>query len=77
MELIKGFKDGFKRYNTVMYSIINFVLVSIIYFFGVGLSKLIVKLLKIKLLNQDTNKNSSWEKISYEFETEDDFFNQY
>lgn len=76
-KILCGIKSGLKTFNLIMFTPISAILISIIYFFGVGTASLMVKLSKTTLLNQHQSKNSSWTDIDYEYTEKESFFRQY
>ncbi len=41
MNFIHGFKDGFKGFMENIWGIMNFLLLSVVYFIGVGISRVV------------------------------------
>ncbi len=52
-----GLKTGFKQFSESAQKIVNAVLLTVTYLFGVGLVSFIAKLQKKKLLDLKTNQN--------------------
>ena len=64
MKFFKGFKDGFKEFGETITSIVNFFLLLIVYIIGVGITSLIAKATKQKLLelNFKDGRKTYWIK---------------
>lgn len=56
----EGFREGFRDFSIIITSIVNFVLLSIVYFIGVGMVALGSKIAGKKFLSLKSGKNSSW-----------------
>jgi hypothetical protein len=76
-KILSGFKSGLETFNLIMFTPVSAILVSIIFFFGVGTASLMVKLSKTTLFNQHPSKKSSWTDIDYEYKEKESFFRQY
>jgi len=47
----KGFYEGIKEFSAILVGIINFILLLLVYIFGVGMSFVIAKVTRKKLMN--------------------------
>lgn len=56
---IKGFKQGFRSFSLLITDIVNFILLSIVYFIGVGIVSIIAKMLGKHFIDLKNN-GSSW-----------------
>jgi hypothetical protein len=56
----KGFYDGFKSFSLIISTIVNFLLLMIVYFIGFGLSSIIGKLFKKEFLDLKKGKSTYW-----------------
>ena len=56
----KEFYEGFKAFSLVISTIINFVLLMIVYFIGVGLTSIIGKSFKKEFLGIKGGKRTYW-----------------
>jgi hypothetical protein len=65
-KFIKGFKKGQKIFADKISTIINTVLLSIVYFLGIGLTSIFAKICKKSFLDLKTNKESKtyWEDLN-------------
>lgn len=63
-EFLRGFKEGFKLFGKTIAGIINFVMLSILYFTGIGLTSIACKITgkKFMELTHDKTKKSYWEE---------------
>jgi len=62
----KGFYAGFKSFGLTISTIVNFVLLMIVYFIGVGLTSLLGKTFKKRFLylKKEDRKKSYWIKVN-------------
>lgn len=58
----KGFYDGFKSFGLIVSTVVNFILLMIVYFIGVGLTSIIGKASKKEFLRLKKGKKTYWEK---------------
>jgi len=61
--------NTFRLVNKGLTSIINFILLSIVYFVGIGITSIIVRLIKKESLSNKIN--SSWEQFKLSEKKED------
>lgn len=59
---VKGFIMGFKNFGHNVTNIINFILLFLVYFIGVGSTSLIAKLAKKKFLDLDQKEKKTYWK---------------
>lgn len=60
---VKGFVIGFRNFGRMVTSIVNFVLLALVYFIGVGPTSLIAKLSKKKFLDLNLKgANTYWKE---------------
>lgn len=55
----RGFKQGFGNFSHLITDIVNFILLSVVYFIGVGIVSLVAKLAGKHFLDLKSN-SSSW-----------------
>ena len=55
-----GFSKGSKDFSVMLIDIVNFILLSIVYFVGVGSVSIIGKVFRKNFLDLKSNKKSSW-----------------
>jgi large-conductance mechanosensitive channel len=57
----KGFHEGFKSFGLVISTIVNFLLLMIVYFVGVGLTSVFGKAFKKEFLDMKKRNKTYWE----------------
>jgi len=62
----KGFYEGFKSFGLVISTIVNFILLMIVYFTAVGLTSIIGKIFKKEFLNSKKRKKTYWKNRKLE-----------
>jgi len=72
-QLIEGFKDFGKEVSYL----INFLLLTIVYFISVGLTFLLVKIFNYELLKTKPKKNTYWEELNLSEQTFEDCCRQF
>lgn len=63
-EFIIGLKEGQKRFGETIAIIINSILLSLVYFIGVGLTSIFGKLIGKKFLDMNKKSNTYWEDLN-------------
>ena len=77
-EFIKGFKNGFKRFGEHISTGINFILLGVVYFFGVGIVSIVARLFGKKFLKTTTEKKDSyWEEKNITTETKENYYRMF
>ena len=56
----RGFYEGFKLFGLVISTIVNFILLMIVYFTAIGLTSVIGKAFKKEFLEQKKRKRTYW-----------------
>ncbi|HZX45245.1 MAG TPA: hypothetical protein VFF28_06195 [Candidatus Nanoarchaeia archaeon] len=64
MSFPKGFKKGMHSFGTNLSVIINSVLLTIVYFLGVGLTAIIAKLFGKHFMDMEKKKESYWSDLN-------------
>lgn len=59
---VKGFKTGFRTFGYKVTNVINFVLLSIVYFIGVGTTSLAAKVTNKKFLELKQEGKTYWKE---------------
>ena len=72
-----GFKEGFKEFSHIIINIVNFVLLTMVYIFGIGLVAIFSRISKKKFLNLKSNKSSYWEDNLIEKKPIEKYFRQF
>lgn len=75
----EGFKAGQKKFGEPMATVINSLLLSIVYFIGVGATSLIAKTFGKKFLDlrKDANAKTYWVDMSSAKKTKADYYSQF
>ena len=77
-EFFAGFKEGQKNFGESIAVIINSIVLSIVYFIGIGLTSVIMKLLGNTFLELEVNKNSKtyWEELNLNKKPIEEYYRQ-
>lgn len=69
-DFFRGFKEGQKAFGETIITLVNFVLLSLVYFVGVGLTSIALKLFNYKFLNTqiEAYTPSYWEDTDKDIE---------
>jgi len=67
-KIMKEYQKGILFFNKIILNLLNTIILFVVYFIGVGFTKLITKFLNIRTLNTKINKNkkSYWVKHEYD-----------
>ena len=78
-EFFGGLKEGQKNFGDNISIIVNSILLSIVYFFGVGLTSLVARAFKVKFLETKINQKTEtyWETINQENKKEESYYRQF
>lgn len=78
-DFFKGFKEGFHDFTNIIISIVNFVLLFIVYFVGVGITAVFAKAAGKKFLNLKSKKSkqSYWVHKKIGNEPEEEHYRQF
>jgi len=79
MEFLKDLKKGQKQFGGDISQVINFILLTIVYFVGVGLTSIFAKLfgkhfLELKI---DKNMESYWSDLNLNKKSIEDYYRQF
>ena len=73
-----GVGAGMKLFGTCMSTVVNTVLMSIVYFFGVGLSALFARIGRKELLATEVGKQKTyWQSLRLRKKKTDDYYRQF
>lgn len=64
LEFLSGLKEGQKIFGKNIATIINSILLSIVYFVGIGLTSIFAKFFNKGLLDLELNDGSYWEDLN-------------
>lgn len=56
----RGFQNGLRNFSVIIISVVNFILLLIVYIFGVGLASIFAKLFNKHFLDMKTDKRKSY-----------------
>lgn len=75
----KGFKEGSKKFSHKIADMVNFILLSLVYFVGVGITSLLAKIFKKHFLNVklDQSRHSYWEPLNLGKKSKEDYYRQF
>jgi len=75
----KGFAEGSKEFSHTVVSIVNFILLSIVYFVGVGITSITSKIFGKHFLDTELNADLStyWKKSSKKKKSIEDYYRQF
>ena len=74
---MQGFKEGQRLFGETISVIINSVLLSLVYIFGIGITSILGKLLGKKFLDFGKEKNTYWTDLNLEKRDAGDYFRQF
>jgi hypothetical protein len=66
-----------KQYSKIIILVINSVILTFVYFIGIGFTFLIKKITKKRLFNLDKNEKTYWEDRKEEKKSLNDFYNPF
>jgi hypothetical protein len=78
-EFLKGLKEGQKLFGETIAIIINSLLLTIVYFVGVGLTSIIAKLFRKSFLDLKLEKNSKtyWSELNLSKKPLEEYYRQF
>lgn len=59
---VKGFKTGFRTFGFEVTNVVNFILIFLVYFIGVGITSLVAKAAKKRFLNLKLEGKTYWKE---------------
>ena len=76
---LKGIKSGQKRFGESIATIVNSVLLSLVYFFGVGITSIFAKISRKHFLDLklEKSKESYWEELNLNKEEIEKYYKQF
>ena len=75
--LFKGLKEGNKMFGEDIASLVNFILLTFVYFFGVGITSIIAKIFGKHFLESKKNKNSYWSELNLSKRKKEEYYRQF
>ncbi len=73
MNIFKIIFNGLKWISNILTSIINFILLSVVYFIGVGITSIIAKIFGKVFIETKNKKSSYWIDLKSKTEKDDDY----
>jgi len=79
LKFIEGFKEGQKRFGEPLGVIINSIILSVVYFIGVGITSVIAKIANKHFLelNKETNVKTYWEELNLTKRPMEEYYKQF
>ena len=77
MGFIKGFKNGMQNFGKSIVTIINTILLLLVYILGVGLTALFAKITGKKFLETELKKGSYWTSLNLKKKKTEDYYRQF
>lgn len=77
LDFWKGFKKGFQKFGHRIGGIVNTVLLSIVYIFGVGISAIMARMTGKRFLKMKKMKGSYWETLDLKKRPIDEHYRQF
>ncbi len=74
---VKGFKTGFRTFGYKVTNVINFILLSIVYFVGVGATSLAAKATKKKFLELKQEGKTYWKERNLGKQPLENYYKQF
>ena len=76
-QFFNGFQKGIKCFSDNISTIINFLLLSIVYLIGVGLTSITAKIFGKHFLDMKKKKNSYWSDLNLKKKPDDGYYRQF
>jgi len=74
---VKGFKTGFKTFGYKVTNVVNFALLSVVYFVGVGVTSFTAKLAKKRFLELKQEGKTYWKERNLGKQPLEDYYRQF
>ena len=76
-ELLKNIKEGNKMFGEDIASIVNFLLLTFVYFLGVGITSIIAKMSGKHFLELKMDKDSYWSELNLSKRKKEEYYRQF
>ena len=76
-QFFKGFHEGMKSFSNNISTIINFVLLSIVYLIGVGFTSIVAKIFGKHFLDMKKKKDSYWHDLNLRRKSIEEYYRQF
>jgi hypothetical protein len=79
MHFLIGFKEGFREFGKLIVSLVNFLLLSIIYILGIGLTSIVAKIFRKRFLHLelDSKSKSYWVNLNIGERPTEKYYDQF
>ena len=77
IKVLEPFKKGMKYFGETIVILINSILLSVVYIFGVGVTSLIGKFSKKKFLDKEMGKTSYWKELNLKKKEKEAYYRQF
>jgi hypothetical protein len=79
MSFLSGIKEGFKEFGENIALIVNSLLLSVVYFLGVGPTSLVAKIVRKSFLDVKIEKKSKtyWSDLNLKKRPEEEYYRQF
>ncbi len=76
---VKGFKKGFTQFGHNLSNLVNSILLSFVYLFGVGITSIIAKITKKHFLETEIKKSqkSYWSNLDLKKKNMEEYYRQF
>jgi len=71
------FMDGSKMFGELISAIVNLVLLSVVYFIGVGLTSITARILGKKFIDNKTSNKSYWKELNLTTRPFEEYYRQF
>jgi len=76
-KLLKDMKEGQKMFGDDIASIVNFFLLTFVYFLGVGITSIVAKISGKHFLELKRDKNSYWSELNLGKRKKEEYYRQF
>ncbi len=76
-QFFNGFHKGMKSFSDNLSIIINFLLLSIVYLVGIGLTSIVAKLFSKHFLDMKKKKDSYWHDLNLKNKSVEEYYKQF
>lgn len=76
INFINGFKEGQKFFGETVSSLVNLVLLSMVYLFGIGITSVLGKIFKKNFLDLE-NQDSYWQELNLDKKPLEEYYHQF
>ena len=77
IELLKDIKAGTKIFGDDIASIVNFLLLTFVYFLGVGITSIIARISGKNFLDLREKRGSYWSELNLSKRTKEEYYRQF